>query len=185
MKVLVDTNVIFTYLTRRCDKYSTEVDVIVQMCIDKQLEGFAAFHSLSTIWYLMRHSSLEERLNSIKLVCTIFKIAHSDNDSIMRALQNTGFSDFEDNLQDCCAQDVNADYIVTANVRDYEGHSSVPAVTPAEFLHRLGDSAAYNVDVPDNEVREDCALYGLETHVHHRHFIVRDLLNCRLCILVA
>ena len=185
MKVLIDTNVFLTYLTRRCDKYSTEVDVIVQMCIDQQLEGFAAFHSLSIIWYLMRHSSLEERLNAIKLICTSFKIAHSDNDSILQALQNTGFSDFEDNLQDCCAQDVNADYIVTANVKDYEGHSSVPAVTPAEILRRLDDPSAYNVDVPDNEVREDCALYGLQAHVPHRHFIVRDHLSCQLCILVA
>ena len=80
---------------------------------------------------------------------------------------------------------MNADYIVTANVRDYEGHSSVPAVTPAEFLRRLGESAVYHVDVPENEVREDCVLYGLQAHVPHRHFIVGHHLGCKACILVA
>ena len=47
---------------------------------------------------------------------------------------NELFHDFEDNLQDCCAEGVQADYIVTANVKDYEKVSIVPAVTPAQLL---------------------------------------------------
>ena len=42
-------------------------------------------------------------------------------------------SDFEDCLQDKCAKEVGADYIITCNTKDFE-ESEVPAVNPKEFL---------------------------------------------------
>ncbi len=54
MKVLLDANLVLTFLTRREDKYQKEIDIIMQLCHDKTLEGFVAFHSLSIIWYVLR-----------------------------------------------------------------------------------------------------------------------------------
>ena len=51
----------------------------------------------------------------------------------LSAVQNIDFRDFEDCLQDKCAQAVHANYIITRNVADFV-HSSVKAVTPEEFL---------------------------------------------------
>ena len=140
MKILIDTNIIVTFLTKREDKYSEAIDIIMQKCIDKKLDGYIAFHSLSTLWYVLRHSPINERLYSLTLVCSTFKIASASRMRILRAIKNSDFTDFEDNLQDCCAQQVNADYIVTANVRDYDTHSVVKAVTPSELLDILNDS---------------------------------------------
>ena len=42
-------------------------------------------------------------------------------------------ANFEDCLQDECAQEVSTDYIVTRNVDDFK-HSRVKAITPEEFL---------------------------------------------------
>ena len=55
-------------------------------------------------------------------------------DAVVEAVHNVEFRDFEDNLQDICAQSVNADYIVTVNTKDYE-HSRVKAVTPYELVN--------------------------------------------------
>lgn len=44
--------------------------------------------------------------------------------------------DFEDCLQDECAKQVNADYIVTRNIKDFS-KSDIPAVTPEIFLKIL------------------------------------------------
>lgn len=45
------------------------------------------------------------------------------------------FIDFEDCLQDRCAESVNAQYIITNNVKDFK-ESVITAITPSDF-HRL------------------------------------------------
>ena len=43
------------------------------------------------------------------------------------------FRDYEDALQNVCAERMKADYIITRNKRDFAG-SKVPAFSPEEFL---------------------------------------------------
>ena len=57
------------------------------------------------------------------------------------AIEKEDFRDFEDALQDCCAAESGADYIVTANKRDFAGHSTVYPLTPKELLSLFGTSA--------------------------------------------
>jgi hypothetical protein len=97
----------------------------------------------------------------MKLLCTSLTIAFADNPRLIDAIINNTFTDFEDNLQDCCAQSVGADYIVTANVRDYEGHSAVKAVTPSELLSILNATdTQYVVHDTTLEVREQLVEYN-------------------------
>ena len=178
MKVLLDTNIIVTYLTKREDKYSKEIEIIMQKCIDKELDGYVAFHSLSILWYVLRHSPWDERLYSLTLICMAFRIASASKMRILRALKNSGFNDFEDNLQDCCAQQVNADYIVTANVKDYAGHSIVTAITPLELLNHLQDYST-DVDTGSNgsiphevhESEDEYQFIRVLSPVPHWHFV--------------
>ena len=160
MIILLDTNVIFTFISQRDDKYLNEAKNIINKCLDKELDGAIAFHSLSTIWYLLRDKSFETRLRLIRFICSSFKVAHADNATILEAMDNTAFRDFEDNLQDCCAQSVGAAYIVTANVRDYDGHSAVKAVTPSELLSILNASDT-------QYTAHDSALEVHEPHVEY------------------
>jgi len=55
---------------------------------------------------------------------------------VFDALERDDFKDFEDCLQDACAEMVAADYIVTRNIKDFE-HSKIPAIAPDEFLKLL------------------------------------------------
>ena len=136
MKILVDTNVIINYLTCREDKYSEESRQVMDMCSDNKFEGYVAFHSLSIIWYSSgRMKQPEEtRREWLDRVCRVLTTASAGHDSVVEAVHNVEFRDFEDNLQDICAQSVNADYIVTVNTKDYE-HSKVKAVTPEELVN--------------------------------------------------
>ena len=173
--MLLDANLVLTFLTRREDKYQKEIDIIMQFCHDKTLEGFVAFHSLSIIWYVLRKVSFTTSVNSMELICDTLKVAYANNSMILYELRNCGFSDFEDGLQDCCAQQANVDFIITANVKDYVGHSVVPAITPDELLYRLqaekgrGQSSAPQ----DDTVNEVPADYQLVSYVQcqplHRH----------------
>ena len=46
------------------------------------------------------------------------------------------FKDFEDCLQDECAKQVFADYIITRNIADFTT-SEIPSLTPADFNKRV------------------------------------------------
>ena len=54
IRVLLDANVIFTYLTKREDPFLHECEEIIRLCAEGKIEGFIALHSLSIVWYLMR-----------------------------------------------------------------------------------------------------------------------------------
>lgn len=55
---------------------------------------------------------------------------------IVAALENNAFSDFEDGLQEECAVESMADYIVTRNPADFK-HSRVKVILPDELLRKL------------------------------------------------
>lgn len=135
MKIFVDTNVIINYLTHREDKYSEESRQVMDMCTEGKLEGYVAFHSLSIIWYSSGRMKQSEEIRRewLNRVCKVLTTASAKHASVVEAVHNTAFRDFEDNLQDICAQSVNADYIVTVNVDDYT-NSTVKAVTPNELV---------------------------------------------------
>ena len=114
--ILIDTNILLNYITNREDPYLEESVEIVKKCAVGECTGYIAFHTLSTLWYVLRKRSDSVRRQNLKDICEIFTVA-----------------DFEDCLQDKCAKDVGADYIITCNVRDFE-NSEVPAITPDDFI---------------------------------------------------
>ena len=137
MKILLDTNILIPYLSGREDRFSSACEKIVQMCAEEEIEGVVAFHSLSTVWYVARKAPDELRRGYIRTICVLFSIAGAKNEAVLQAVDRLAFRDFEDALQDCCAQEADCDYIITANGRDFAGRSRIPAVSPDEFLALL------------------------------------------------
>ncbi len=134
MIVLLDTNIILTHLTGREDKFTEEIDKIMESCSLGKIEGYMAFHSLSIIWYVLEKHHHEFRRELIRSVCEYITVVGCSQEAIMEALDNDDFPDFEDNLQEKCAEGVSADYIITSNIRDYNT-SDVTALTPKEFIN--------------------------------------------------
>ena len=166
MKVLIDANIIVTFLTRRNDPFLQETVKLFQFCSEGRFSGYVALQTLPVVWYVLRKFPNSESRGNLKSICNLLKLAVTDMEAVQLALSNTAFHDFEDNLQDCCAQSVGADYIVTANVRDYEGHSAVKAVTPSELLSILNASDDSYI-APDTalEVREQLVEYNTSENV--------------------
>lgn len=133
MVLLIDTNVLLNYVTNRQDKYLQQSIEIVRLCASGICDGYIAFYSLSTLWYVLRKRSDSERRQILRDLCEIFSVAAASQDKILDAISKDSFEDFEDCLQDKCAKEVNADFIITCNIEDFQA-SEVPAVTPAEFF---------------------------------------------------
>jgi predicted nucleic acid-binding protein len=133
MVLLIDTNVLLNYLTNRKDPYLEQSVEIVRKCASGECTGYIAFHTLSTLWYVLRKRSDCIRRQNLKDICEIFTVATASQVEILDAIEKDCFADFEDCLQDKCAKDVEADYIITCNVKDFE-NSEIPAITPNDFV---------------------------------------------------
>lgn len=135
MVVLVDTNVIIDFLATREPFYESSSKVI-EKCSIGELEGVVAFHTIPNLWYILRKIPEEQRRRCIREVCDCLKVVGASHESVVKAIKMSDFKDFEDCLQDRCAEEVNADYIVTRNISDFTG-SKVPAIEPQELLKRI------------------------------------------------
>ena len=133
MLVLFDTNIILDVLEKRAPFYDASKSVI-ERCVSGNVTGYIALHSVSNIFYILRKRySAEDRRKLLLAILDLLQIADADHESVRNALQREDFSDFEDCLQDECAKQVRADYIITRNIDDFS-NSSIPAITPSDFL---------------------------------------------------
>lgn len=133
MIVLIDTNLILDVLEKRTPFYDAS-NAVLTYCAQNKADGYIALHSISNIYYILRkHYSSEDRRRLLLGVLDFLHVAGAQHENVRNALKRNDFSDFEDCLQDECAKQINADYIVTRNVSDFTA-SNVPAVTPEELL---------------------------------------------------
>lgn len=124
MLVLIDTNVILDMLEKREPFYESSNDVLA-LCASKKIKGCIALHTVSNIFYILRKNySAENRRRLILGILKFLQVANVNHENVRRALERNDFSDFEDCLQDECAIYVNADYIVTCNVKDFKSSKS-------------------------------------------------------------
>ncbi|MCL2019483.1 MAG: PIN domain-containing protein [Oscillospiraceae bacterium] len=133
MDVLIDTNIIIDYILRR-NPYHTNAEEIIAMCRDNRIQGCIAAHTITNLFYILKKDkSVKERKEFLLDMCDMFTVIDINSEKIISALNNDKFDDFEDCLQDECASDFNADYIVTRNIFDFKD-SKIKAIEPNEFL---------------------------------------------------
>lgn len=136
MIILVDTNVVLDLLLKR-KPYSVAARTIITKCAERDIIGYLAAHSIPNLLYILRKDySQEERRKFIRNLCDIFRISDLNAEKIISAIDNDGFTDFEDCLQEECAVEAMADYIVTRNPEDYK-KSRVKVIGPDEFVKLL------------------------------------------------
>lgn len=136
MVVLVDTNIIIDALANR-EPYADNAKKILGKCAAREVTGILAAHSIPNMFYIFRKNfSQDERRFLLKNLCNIFKISDLNAKKILAALENEKFVDFEDCLQEECAVESMADYIVTRNPADF-ANSRVKVILPEEFLKKL------------------------------------------------
>lgn len=136
MVILVDTNILMDVIANR-EPYAEYGKKILEKCAKREITGIMAAHSIPNLFYILRKDfSQEERRTLLKNLCSIFRISDLNTKKILAALDNDEFLDFEDCLQEECAVEELADYIVTRNSDDFI-KSRVKAIQPDELLNLL------------------------------------------------
>ncbi len=134
MKALIDTNIIIDYLTTR-EPFYEDAARVINLCLFK-IDGCVSPHSFIDIAYVLRENfnvDIEDVQNIIKKFSTVLQVATENKDVIVFAAENKNFSDYEDSVQNECAQSLDVDCIVTRNKKDF-ANASVPVLEPREFL---------------------------------------------------
>ena len=133
MIVLIDTNIILDMLEKREPFYESSNNVL-SLCASKKIKGCIALHTISNLYYILRKNySAEDRRRLILGILRFLQVTNISHENVRHALERNDFPDFEDCLQDECARQNHADYIITRNTNDFLT-SSIPAITPSDFL---------------------------------------------------
>ena len=135
MVVLIDTNVIIDFLVAREPFYDSALRVM-EKCASGEADGYMAFHSLPNLWYILRKVPVETRRLWLENVCKVLKVASASQDEVMPAMTLAHFNDVLECLQERCAEEVSANYIITRNIADFEA-SVVSAIEPNEWLKKI------------------------------------------------
>ncbi len=136
MIVLIDTNVALDFLTMRQLYYEDTRDVI-RICAGDKAKRYIAFHSVPNIFYILRKSHSEnDRRAMLEKLCCVLQVAAASHERVCDAIEQADFADLEDCLQEKCAKEVSADYIVTRNLEDFK-NSQIKAISPREFVEMV------------------------------------------------
>ena len=135
MVVLIDTNILLDYILKR-EPFYEDAKKVMEICSSDMADGCIALHTVTTVWYLLRKLPEETKRAALKAVCELLQVVSTSHDEVLNAIESADFKDFEDCIQSKCAKSVNAEYIITRNVSDFE-FSEIPAITPEEFLSSI------------------------------------------------
>ena len=136
MRAVVDTCVVLDYLQNREPFFDDALNIAIGRA-NREYEAYITASSMTDLYYIVHRSthSAEETHRIISTLTLLFGLVDTYAEDCINALHN-GMPDFEDAVMSESAYRINADCIITQNIRDY-AKSKVPAVTPAEFLMKL------------------------------------------------
>lgn len=133
MTVLFDTCIVIDVLQKRTP-FCDQAMCLLEAVSDRKIKGVLTAKSITDIYYLMRknlHNEEQARTLLDKLFL-LFDIADTCRSDCRNALLSA-VTDYEDAVMIQTAKRINADCIVTRNIKDYQP-SDVPVYLPEELL---------------------------------------------------
>ena len=130
--ILIDIDVILDVLTKREPFFASSANLWAKV-EKKFIRAYLASHTITTLFYLIGKAKGKTfAKESVKDLMSIFKIAPVNKSTLILALESD-FVDFEDAVQFAAGKQVNVNFIITRNIKDYK-NSDIPATTPDLFL---------------------------------------------------
>jgi len=133
--ILIDIDVIMDVLARREPFFAPAANLWAKV-ENKHIRAYLASHTITTLFYLIRKVKDKKFAEEcVSDLLSVFEIAPVDKPTLLLALK-AGFKDFEDAVQHAAAKQVNADFIITRNIKDFR-KSDIPIASPDSFLATL------------------------------------------------
>ena len=135
MKLIIDSNILLDVLYAREPHVEKSLSVW-RLCEAGKLQGFVSVLTFANIVYIIRKELDEEKIKDCwEKLSKIFTFVDLRVEDVAMATKRKG-KDFEDELQMVAAERVEADYIITRNIKDFK-NSLIPVLPPAEFMDSI------------------------------------------------
>jgi predicted nucleic acid-binding protein len=133
-KVFIDADVILDFMTGR-EPFALDAAKLLSLSDRKKIHGCTTGLVFSNAYYVLRklgtHAKVIEKLKQLSRLVDIVDLSKI---AVVDAL-GSGFSDFEDALQNYACLSAKADVIVTRNTKDFK-QSELVVMTPQQYLNR-------------------------------------------------
>jgi predicted nucleic acid-binding protein len=133
MTVLIDTNVALDWMLQR-EPFFENAQLVINAVEKGEIFGLISASAITDIYFLSKRelkNNAKARVVLRKLL-NIIKVSAVDENTIYNAF-NLEWPDFEDAVQYAVAENIDADYIVTRNTKDF-ATSEIQAITPSDLL---------------------------------------------------
>ena len=133
VSIFSDTDIFLDVLASR-EPFAADALLILNLAADRKVTIYTSSNSITNIHYILRKYAGEKQSRLlIDELCDLIEIIPVTK-SIIEKAAKSDFADFEDAVQNFCAQSVpSINIIVTRNVKDYK-HSRLNIYSPAQFL---------------------------------------------------
>jgi len=139
VNILLDTDVLLDVGLWR-EPWAKRSKAILDLCEAHVVSGFVAWHTVSNVFYLVRHQAGSDARPYIDGLLRFVEVAQVGHAEMQLALR-LDMSDLEDAMQAAAAAACGAGRIVTRNARDFK-RSPIPAVTPKGLLREMAKDAS-------------------------------------------
>jgi len=136
MRVMIDTNVMLDTLANR-EPFVAASSAILLAAAQGEIVALISASVVTDLYYSVRKHLLDsdaarEVLQDIMDITDIVQVGKVECHQAFEL----PMSDYEDALLACCAKNAGAEYIITRNLKDFEG-SPVEAIEPDLFLSKF------------------------------------------------
>lgn len=134
--IFVDANIVVDLLCVR-RPWFTEAQKLYSLAENGEIDLYCSSLTLATVSYIMGKYKIghQDIMESVEHFCRVCKPTIVDADVVRRAIHSE-FEDFEDALQYFSAKTVNADLIITRNLKDF-APSEIPVMTAEDYLDNI------------------------------------------------
>ena len=134
-KVYFDTNVILDFLLAR-GPFHEDIAEIIEECFERSIEMCISAASITDLNYIIGKSEGTKiaRVKTAKVLD--FVKVESVSESLIKRASKSNFKDFEDAVQNYCAEESKHKIIVTRNVKDFK-ESRLVDMSAIEAVNRI------------------------------------------------
>ena len=133
MRVLFDTNVLLDVLLER-EPHVQVASKLIALVDNGRIEGSICATAATTLYYAgAKELGRKCAHDHVRTLLSLFQVAAVGRDVLQRALDDDGFSDFEDAVAHEAAHAAGVSAIVTRNGRDFT-KATIPVFDPYELL---------------------------------------------------
>jgi predicted nucleic acid-binding protein len=133
--IFLDSDILLDVFLYRHPYYESSADLML-LSDNSDYKCYTSVHALLNVHYIAKKAVGEKNARAAINLLTKKPSIITEDVSIVEKALTSGFSDFEDAVQFYTAMSVNADVIITRNVKDYK-QATIPVLTAEQFLRTL------------------------------------------------